>query len=90
MPTVSTTNTTAIQYSAGSYTSDMILDVVKTMSFKSNKNADGKVTKVYGDWMNNSNIYKFRPGETTVLTKEDVSDENIKNLIKTGKIRRVL
>ena len=78
------------RYYAGHYTTDVAIDVVKEMSFKSNKTLNGNVTKVYGVWCNDENIYKFRPGKTIKLTEEDLKNVNLRNMIDSGRIRRAL
>ena len=72
------------------YTSDKDFQVIKKLTAQNVRGDNKKVEKTYPTWTNEGNFIIFKRGEKTALTAEDLELPTIKNLIKTGVIRKTL
>lgn len=77
-------------YEAGNYTCDNAIKVIKKLDFRNKYNKDGSVARTHGVWVKPDNFYYFTPGNKTELTKEDMKNPSIHNLVAQGKIYRTL
>lgn len=72
------------------YTSDKNFQVIRRLTAQNVKGDNKKIEKTYPTWTNENNFITFAKGQKTGLTAEDLELPQIKNLIKTGVIRRTI
>lgn len=77
------------KYVPGSYRAEKFLRIIKELTYKNVKNADGKIQKTHGTWATASNMIEFKKGIETILTAEDLELPAIQRLIDTKVIFRV-
>lgn len=74
----------------GNYESRVSIQVIKKLTQQSAKNSDGTISRTFATWQDSSNFIVFTPGKKIQLTKEDIENETIRQLILKGKLVRVL
>lgn len=74
----------------GNYTCDYPVQVIKKLETRNKYNKDGSIARTYGTWTKPDNFYYFKPKQKTVLSKEDLKNPSLQNLILDGKIYRTL
>lgn len=80
-----------MKFSAGNYTCDYELQIIKRLDTNVVKSDDGKrVEKVYGSWATeDDNFIKFSSNKPVTLSEEEVNMPHIAQLIERGILKRV-
>lgn len=76
-------------YKPGNYRSDRFLRIIKELSHKHAKDANGNIQKTYGTWATDSNMIVFSKGVERRLTEDELKLPSIQRLIDSKVIYRV-
>ena len=80
-----------MKFSAGNYTCDYELQIIKRLDTNVVRSDDGKkVEKVYGSWATeDDNFIKFSPNKPVTLSEEEVNMPHVAQLVERGILKRV-
>lgn len=76
-------------FKPGIYRAEKQMRIIREITYKDVKDANGQVTKTYGTWAKPENMINFVKGGEVHLTAADVALPAIQNLIKNKTIFRV-